>query len=104
MAYRSGYYGCIKGYVFYASSGECCSRDYVKVKRVKGKVISATCSTGLQSGLGRSMDVLPPYLRGVRPCSRNIRGDAQSCSGGTWMSAASLNPPELRLKTLAELK
>ncbi|RDA86074.1 hypothetical protein CP532_1296 [Ophiocordyceps camponoti-leonardi (nom. inval.)] len=98
MADQSSY-GCIEGYIFHASSGECCSRDYVKVNRVKGHVIDVTCSSYFQSGLGRSMDKPSPYLRGVRLCNNDIRGDAHSCPGGMWMSGASLNSPELRLKT-----
>ncbi|RDA95383.1 hypothetical protein CP533_3528 [Ophiocordyceps camponoti-saundersi (nom. inval.)] len=98
MAERKGY-GCMRGYIFHSTTGECCSRDYVKVKRSKGKVIDAICTANLQSGLGRSGDKLPPYLRGVRLCNPRIKGDAHLCSGGTWHSLASFNPPEVRLKT-----
>ncbi|PFH58316.1 hypothetical protein XA68_13880 [Ophiocordyceps unilateralis] len=92
LANREGY-GCIEGYIFYASSGECCSRDYVEVKREKDKVVKATCTLSSDFGLGRSIDQWPENLKGVEKCNYRNKAVA-SCPGGRWESAAALNPPE----------
>ncbi|KAF4595163.1 hypothetical protein GQ602_000776 [Ophiocordyceps camponoti-floridani] len=89
-------YGCIEGFTFYASSGECCSRDHVEVKREGNRVVNAFCTYSPDFELGESMHKWPAHLKGVRKCNFRVRDDIHSCPRGKWESTAALNPPEVR--------